>query len=498
MSDVQMYALLDVQRAPYEAATRWKVLRVGRRGSKTRFDLYCALFGHGPLLDDGSRRFRGLVHGVDVAWVARDYKQADAIWAEEIRPRFAGASGCRLAEQDHALTFEGYGTLHIRSNENIESVRGIGKRLGGVIFDEAAHFDLLYAWLGVVRATLMDNQGWAIFNSTTNSGHDGNAAGITPSFFNRLCAEIMAGTRGEDWGHWHWDARSNEKIDPEEFRQFVAEYDDTSATLRDEEVYALLLQAGAGLAFPEWDRSVHVRAIEPGEGWGCAGGMDWGYGTPGWFGIVYFGPAGRRLLRSEYYFDHTLPSAAGREIARRCLASPIPCEYVAADVAMWDVRDGGPTIAEKVQEGIDAEFAEFNEREGEARATPQLAPAPKGADAIKSQTLALHEVLTWERQEGVIVRPPKLTVHPDCAHFTRTVAVLPLDPKDPEKFDTKREDHPVQGYAYLELLRGTEYVAPEFTPEERAQRAALDTASRREADRFAAMVAKAERRMARR
>lgn len=485
MPTVQLYALDPIQEAPFESPARFKVLRVGRRGGKSRLNLHAGITGHGPLMPDGSRLHKGLAQGVDVAWIARDYKNADAIWAEEVRPRFANVPNVHLSEQDHALHL-GTATLWIRSEENIDSVRGIGKLLGGVIFDECAHYDLGYAFRSVVRPAMMDRKAWGIFSSTTNHGHDGNADQITPSFFNRICADIMGGVRAApDWEHWHWDARDNPRIDPNEFRDFLAEYDDKAATERDQEVYALLLQAGAGMAFPEWQQRIHVRALEVDPEWSCAGGLDWGHGTPGWFGLVYVGPQDKLLLRHELYYDHLLPSALGKQMAQLCLGSPRLPEYIACDSACWNVTDGSATIAEKITQGFEAEFAEWNHTHSTAHDAPPLIQAPKGPKAIETQKALLHEVLAWEEAKDgesvVLVKPPQLTVHPDCVHFCRTVPKLPVDRKHPEKFDTTAEDHPTQGFAYLLATRAPDYQAPAVPRAVREQLARLDPASRAEA-----------------
>lgn len=505
---VDIAAPLALWAEPYKAPHRFKVLRWGRRSSKTRFDLHASLFGHGPPRPNGRPRWRGLVHGVDIVWVGPDFPQLEAIWFEEIKPRFDGVDGFGLNEGRHSLTLTGGGTLWLVSFENVRKVRGRGKRLGGVILDECAHYDLANAWRRVIRPALMDVGGWALFTSTTNSGPDGalNEAGhkIVPSFFNRLCVQILGGQRGPQWGHWHADARQNETINPEEFQALVEEYDADSEVALREEVYAELLTGGAGLAFPKWDERVHVRAIEPGPDAEAGAGMDWGHGTPGWFGIVYAEPEGQLLLREEWYFKRLKAKKVGYGIGRRCLAlydletrawQRRPPEIIALDAACFSVTGVGSTIAEKLQDGVDLAYQRFNARHETAFVPPNFMPAPKGPQAIQTQKVLVHEVLDWERDaDGVVVEPPQLVVHPECRDFRRTVAALLEDAKDRNKFDTKGEDHCVQGFAYFLVLRAPDATDRRAERELAAKRARLDEVSRAEAEDWDKLVHTAKRR----
>src|SRR5574338_200837 len=108
---VNVAAPLPHQTPVINHRARFKVLNWGRRTGKTRLDLHCSLFGHGPLEAPMRPRWKGIVHGFDVVWVGPDFPQLDAIWEEEIKPRFAGVEGFLLHEQDHTLTMTGRGTL---------------------------------------------------------------------------------------------------------------------------------------------------------------------------------------------------------------------------------------------------------------------------------------------------------------------------------------------------------------------------------------------------
>src|SRR5690606_26961102 len=157
-----------------------------------------------------------------------------------------------------------------------------------------------YAWKHVIRPTLMDNVGWAIIMSTPNAGLDGNQAQRTPSYFNLLCLRIQEGAAPPEWAYWHRTARDNPKILPSEFQALINEYAEKGEEIAlQEEVYALLLTTGAGLAFPEWNPAVHVARYDPPPGAGYwVGGLDWGCATWGQCVMVWMSE-GRRLGRRE-------------------------------------------------------------------------------------------------------------------------------------------------------------------------------------------------------
>lgn len=257
---------------------RFKLCPLGRRTGKDRLNLVAALCGHGG--------GRGVLDGFDVAWLAPDYGQARIIWNEEIRPRFKNVPGVRLIEGgDEPLTayFFDVGKLQLHTAENVDKIRGMGKRLAGVVINEAAHMALRYAWRQVIRPTLMDNKGWAIITSTTNSGEDGSTDDqgnrLTPSYFNTLCDEVEQGKRSiRAWALFEGTALDNPHIDPAEFAEMVAEYPPGSLAL-EEEVYARRLQGGGRLlCLPQLSQAVHVIPdFVPPTHWPQFGALDWGY-----------------------------------------------------------------------------------------------------------------------------------------------------------------------------------------------------------------------------
>jgi hypothetical protein len=265
------------QRPVQDSPARFKVLRWGRRAAKTTEDFIAGIAGHGPGWREGKPMWEGVLQGWDVVWLAKDYNAAGGIWEAEIEPRFRGLRDWKINVSKHTVSMIGGGTLHIRSAERkpLTGIRGLGKLVKGVICDEAAWWDLRWGWRQVLRPILMDNQGWAIFSSTTNKGTDGGKNDetgnvVVPSFFNSLSQQVMDQVQGrtleDGWAHFYATAADNPVISPSEFQALLAEY--TQGSLEEaQEVYAKLLTGGAGLALEEWRHDLHVAAYEVPTGW---------------------------------------------------------------------------------------------------------------------------------------------------------------------------------------------------------------------------------------
>lgn len=454
MREITVHELLSHQEPIASHPARFKVVRAGRRFGKDGLAENVSLLGHGPDVG-GVPRWKGLVHGYDVVWLAPTIPQAMALWKNEVEPRFRHKPGVDVNKVEKTVTFlnpDGtpYATLWVRSAEAIDSVRGIGKRLGGVVINEAAWMNLETAWRDVLRPTLMDCGGWALIMSTTNAGPDGfedEAGKRSPSFFNLLCEQIQTSVRGPEWAEFAGDARDNPKITAEEFEALVAEYPPDSPTLA-QEVFAKLIAAGAGVAFPEWDADVHTTSLEPerasGE-WRWWASGDWGFAKPGWLGLSA-STSNQDVTRYEFYYRETPPYQVGFTFGKNIMAFP-RCEYVALDSACWNVNDGGPTIAEEIQRGLKDACGKF---------APPVISAPKGTGSRITGKLLVHQALKYTRETDGTVKQwnrPRWQIHKSCTHLIRTLPKLPRDPKNPEDVDTDAEDHPYDGARYGFMAR---------------------------------------------
>lgn len=496
VNTVRVQAPLAHQTRIIASAKSRKVLRAGRRFGKTRALWYAALLGHGPdkkhwrMRPDGSidqwegPLFRGIAQGKDVVWVVPDFSQGRILWFEEVRPRLGDCKVVKLNESTHRVTFPGGVSFWLASAEAIEAVRGAGSRLGGVIVDEAAKMDLGYALRGVILPALLDNNGWLMVASTTNAAKDGDKKWPTgPSYFNRLC-EVLNGAPKQSmgfsdafdlskWEEFYGTAYDNLKLSPEAVLELETMYPEGSVD-HAQEIHARLGATPAGVAFPEWRDDLIRTApdFRAPDGWKSEVGMDWGFSSPGWAGYHQFGPDGRIHMAFEFLFnghggggwaeENRPPEDIGRRLGRRLMecGHPLPRRIV-ADIPdeLNDGRGGlwHESIKEAFERGLKASMGSQ---------TPPVYRQDKGPQSRAARKLKTHELIAYKEIAGKVPPwcMPKLSVHPSCTYFLRTVPRLPLDADEPDKVDTTGQDHGFDGASGLWISRPVHAQLPTKQP----------------------------------
>lgn len=408
-----------------DSPARRKLLRVGRRGTKTRFAFIAAVAGHGPGWDEGTPQFPGILQGGDVVWIAQDYPNLTrVVWREEIKPRFSHLPWAHLNGQEHSLTLDGLGTLFLASAEAINGIRGMGKNIRGIIVDEAAWLALRSALLDVILPILLDNDGWLIIMSTTNAGSDGGydetGAPQIPSYFNVLCRECDEGKRAGEWQQFQGTAFDNPTLSKAAIEELIAEYPPDSPSLK-QEVFVELLETGVGLALPGVSEATHmVPAFSPPEHWNRWASLDWGYHHPWSFGDYVSDEDGQAYGRDSLSGRLDLPHQIDAKV-RAFGVNPSQID-VFAGPDVWRTRvtekgkiQGqyeGPTVAEQLQ-----------------ALGWRLIPA---ADARVAglNNLRMYFHIPPERPD---VRPRFLWMDtPENKATLEQVKRMPLDPKKPE------------------------------------------------------------------
>lgn len=150
--------------------------------------------------------------------------------------------------------------IWLRGVENYESARGLGIHF--LVVDELAMMRNWYnVWEEVLRATLADTQGQALFCST-------------PKGFNHWYELWKKGQDNVDgYQSWTFPSITNPFLKPEEI-------DKAKQELRDEafeQEWMAQFRSTVGLAHPDFDRAIHF--IEPFDiplNWGRARGFDYG------------------------------------------------------------------------------------------------------------------------------------------------------------------------------------------------------------------------------
>ena len=163
----------------------------------------------------------------------------------------------------------------------------------------------------------------------------------------------------------------------------------------------------------------------------------------------------RSLVRHEYLFKESDPYSVGYMWGQVLMRYPRP-EWTAIDTPA--VVDGGPTILEKLQAGMNAAVSKFP--------VPFINP-PKGPGSRDTKKQMLHDYLRYKRADDGEVYPwglPKLQVHPSCKYLIRTLPALPLDEKNSEDVDTDSDDHGYDGITAWLMARTPAVERPKDPP----------------------------------
>lgn len=337
-----------------DASTRRKLWRAGRRAGKSVAGMVAGIRGHGPRLPDGRRVLIGMLNGGNIAWITKTYKQSKVVWRRLLK-RFRALEGTVVSidrEDKRIAMLHNGGALTVWSGHTRDALDNVrGDAYDGVILDEAAYIDAEYAIGEVVEPALLDTGGWLFVFSSPNAGWDGNDQRVTPSYFNRLCAEVMNGQRA-DWQHWHHRTEDNPKLNAQAVETLRASYGPDSPTVQ-QEMDALLL-AGGLLAFTVIREQVVVKPFPRPKHWKYFAALDWGYNHPFSFGLftadedgaVYL--VGRVSSRRKVPVDIGL--AVGSMLERHGLGFA-DLQYTVAGHDCWaEKKSHGetvPTIAEQ-------------------------------------------------------------------------------------------------------------------------------------------------------
>ncbi len=459
---------LQHQAPAFDASCRFKVLNCGRRWGKDRLEFTAAVAGHGP---GGPKTpmFPGAAQGWTVVWLARDFSQAKGIWLEEFQPRFKPEPQIYTNENDFRIILPNGGSVCIFSDKNVDSIRGLGKKIKGFITNEGAHLDLEYAWLRVVRPILADNQGWAILASTPIAG----------SYFNELALEVKQGQHDADpktgpwdreWGYWEGTVYDNPTIPTIEADALARTYVDGTA-VKDEEFYARLLPGGKRLAFPMWHPKVHVtKDFAVPKHWKWVAGMDWGITAESVVILAAVDSDRRCLLAREWVWRDKDAYEAGYDLAYLWLNADLPGwpETLWCDSAMDAATGiGNTTVYQQFVAGF------MDALKGLQTPPTAILPAPKGPGSLVAGYDLQHKQLAWgpplqneAGQEWVPQsRMPRTRIVNDtekgvgCPYLCSTIPRIRLNPKKGDQVaegtveETGAPTHAVAAWRYL--LAGT-------------------------------------------
>ena len=189
------FQLLKWQQEVFKDSTRFKVVAAGRRCGKSRLSAVSLLI-EGLNCPDGSA----------VMYIAPTLGQARTIMWDLLHEL-----GRPVIKSSHVnnleITLINGKKILVRGADNPDSLRGVS--LVYVVLDECA-FVKEDVWQKIIRASLSDKKGRALFISTP-SGRN-----WFYDVFNLGKFEDEEDRQDEEWKSWHFTTQDNETIDPKE------------------------------------------------------------------------------------------------------------------------------------------------------------------------------------------------------------------------------------------------------------------------------------------
>ena len=223
---VKLPELHDGQKQVAQSNARFKVLSAGRRWGKTRLGVWLCL----EKAWQGGRAW----------WIAPTYAMALEGW-KDLR-NIGIEYGTIVKESEKTVIMPTGGSDSIRSADNPDRLRGAG--LDFVVLDECA-FMKPSVWAEVVRPTLTERQGGALFIST-------------PKGFNWFEEIYNRSSQLLEWERWQLPTITN-PYDPQEELEIAKE--EIGSYLYSQEYEAKFVEFTGGIFKEEWIKTFEKRQI---------------------------------------------------------------------------------------------------------------------------------------------------------------------------------------------------------------------------------------------
>lgn len=231
---------------------RFRVVCIGRRGGKTTLAVEEI---KGKAISKPSR----------IAYIAPTYQQArDIAWEtlkNELRGAIKNINDSRLEIKTKTLK-GGESLIILRGWESIETMRG--QAYDFLVIDEVAMMrNFWLSWQEVLRPTLTDTRGEALFIST-------------PKGFNHFYDLYNLGLKDKDFKSFHYTSYDNPYIPKDELD--TAQKQMTSE--RFDQEYLAKFSKTQGLVYKQFSRDKHLYEELPERSYNKMGGVDFGYVNP--------------------------------------------------------------------------------------------------------------------------------------------------------------------------------------------------------------------------
>jgi len=235
-----------------ECTKRFRVVNCGRRFGKTTLAIEEI---KGKAVSKPRR----------IAYIAPTYQQArDIAWEQlknELRPAILSVNESRLELKVRTLK-GGESLIVLRGWEAIETLRG--QQFDFIVIDEIASMRNFWtAWNEVVRPTLTDTRGEALFIST-------------PKGFNHFYDLYNFQEKDEDYKSFHFTTYDNTHIPKDEIDKAKKELPEDKFS----QEYMADFRKTQGLVYKEFDRTKHVYHKKEFNSADTLVGIDWGWTNP--------------------------------------------------------------------------------------------------------------------------------------------------------------------------------------------------------------------------
>ena len=192
------FTLHPAQQEIFKSSKRFKVVGAGRRFGKS----YLARV---KLIVEALKSTNE--YGYDLTdkacyYIAPTFNQAKDIMWQSLK-QMAAPITKKIRENECILTLSNDRQIHLKGSDRPESLRGVG--LSYVVMDEYA-FMKEEVWTAIIRPTLADVRGGALFIGTPNG----------KNHFYDLFLTAENGEEGGDWDAWTFKSLDNPFLDPQE------------------------------------------------------------------------------------------------------------------------------------------------------------------------------------------------------------------------------------------------------------------------------------------
>ena len=214
------------QKQVIDCKSRFRVLISGRRFGKT----YVAINELAKFARIPNRK---------VWYVAPSYRQAKSICWVDLKEKIIKHNWhTKINDSDLSILLKNNSLIALRGADNEQSLRGVG--LDFVVMDEFADIKR-YAWNEVLRPTLSDKKGHALFCGS-------------PKGFNWAYDMFVKGTQDKDWKSFKYTTLEGGQVDQDEINQAKDDLDER--TFKQE--YEASFVNYSGIIYYNFNRAVNI------------------------------------------------------------------------------------------------------------------------------------------------------------------------------------------------------------------------------------------------